>query len=43
MNNVFTEVKDLLTQNLRTSGIYIAFIAIVAIFTITTGGKLLSP
>jgi len=43
VNNVFTEVKDLLTQNLRTSGIYIAFIAIVAIFTITTGGKLLSP
>lgn len=43
MNNVFTEVKDLLTQNLRTSGIYIAFIAIIAIFTITTGGKLLSP
>jgi putative multiple sugar transport system permease protein len=43
VNNVFTEVKDLLTQNLRTSGIYIAFIAIIAIFTITTGGKLLSP
>lgn len=43
MNNVFTEVKDLLTQNLRTSGIYIAIIAIIAIFTITTGGKLLSP
>ena len=42
-NNVFTEVKDLLTHNLRTSGIYIAFVAIILIFTITTGGTLLSP
>lgn len=43
MNNVLTEAKDLLTHNLRTSGIYIAFIAIIVIFTITTGGTLLSP
>jgi len=43
MSNVFTEVKELLTQNLRTSGIYIAFVAIIVIFTITTGGTLLSP
>lgn len=43
MNNVFTEVKDLLTHNLRTSGIYIAFVAIIVLFTILTGGTLLSP
>lgn len=43
MNNVFTEVKDLLTHNLRTSGIYIAFVAIILLFTILTGGTLLSP
>ncbi|GAA1545633.1 putative multiple sugar transport system permease protein [Microbacterium ginsengiterrae] len=43
MNNVFTEVKELLTHNLRTSGIYIAFVAIILLFTILTGGTLLSP
>ncbi|GAA3938720.1 multiple monosaccharide ABC transporter permease [Microbacterium soli] len=43
MSNVFTEVTDLIKHNLRTSGIYIAFIAIVVIFTITTGGTLLNP
>lgn len=43
MNNVFTEVKSLLTHNLRTSGIYIAFVAIIVLFTILTGGTLLSP
>lgn len=43
MNNMFTEVKDLLTHNLRTSGIYIAFVAIIVLFTILTGGTLLSP
>jgi putative multiple sugar transport system permease protein len=42
-NNVFVEVKDLLTQNLRTSGIYIAFVAIILIFTFATKGTLLSP
>lgn len=36
-------VKDLLTRNLRTSGIYIAFIAIVALFAILTEGTSLSP
>ncbi|WP_105567023.1 multiple monosaccharide ABC transporter permease [Microbacterium halophytorum] len=41
-NNVFVEVKDLLTHNLRTSGIYIAFVAIVLLFTILTQGTLLS-
>ncbi len=43
MNNVFTEVKSLLTHNLRTSGIYIAFVAIIVLFTVLTGGTLLSP
>ncbi|MGL3151078.1 multiple monosaccharide ABC transporter permease [Microbacterium sp. A82] len=43
MNNVFTEVKSLLTHNLRTSGIYIAFVVIILLFTFLTGGTLLSP
>ncbi|MFT4235804.1 MAG: sugar ABC transporter permease [Microbacterium sp.] len=43
MNNVLAETKDLFTRNLRTSGIYIAFVAIVLLFTATTGGTLLSP
>ena len=33
----------LLTRNLRTSGIYIAFVAIVALFAILTDGVSLSP
>jgi len=36
-------VKELFTRNLRQSGIYIAFIAIVTLFTITTHGVLLKP
>ena len=36
-------LKELLTRNLRQSGIYIAFIAIVVLFTILTDGVLLSP
>lgn len=36
-------LKDLLTRNIRTSGIYIAFVAIVALFAILTGGTSLSP
>ncbi|WP_333811615.1 multiple monosaccharide ABC transporter permease, partial [Timonella senegalensis] len=34
---------SLLTRNLRQSGIYIAFAAIVILFTILTGGTLLQP
>ncbi len=34
---------ELLTRNLRQSGIYIAFVFIVALFTVLTGGALLSP
>jgi putative multiple sugar transport system permease protein len=36
-------LKELLTRNLRQSGIYIAFVAIVALFTALTGGTLLGP
>ncbi|WP_062519565.1 multiple monosaccharide ABC transporter permease [Demequina silvatica] len=35
--------RELLTRNLRTSGIYIAFVAIVALFAILTEGTSLSP
>lgn len=36
-------LKDLFTRNLRQSGIYIAFVAIVGLFTVLTQGVLLSP
>ena len=36
-------LRELMTRNLRQSGIYIAFVAIVALFTILTDGVLLSP
>src|SRR5690625_5603506 len=36
-------IKDLLTRNMRQSGIYIAFVLIVVLFTALTGGTLLSP
>ncbi|WP_129338304.1 multiple monosaccharide ABC transporter permease [Cellulomonas endophytica] len=36
-------LKELVTRNMRTSGIYIAFVAIVALFAILTGGLSLSP
>jgi putative multiple sugar transport system permease protein len=38
-----SDVRALLTRNLRQSGIYIAFVAIVALFAILTGGTSLSP
>ncbi|MCL2594729.1 MAG: sugar ABC transporter permease [Promicromonosporaceae bacterium] len=40
---VGSDVSDLFTRNLRTSGIYIAFVAIVILFTFLTGGTLLNP
>ncbi|WP_156758789.1 multiple monosaccharide ABC transporter permease [Microbacterium karelineae] len=43
MNNVASEVWNLLTHNLRTSGIYIAFIGIILVFAVATQGTLLSP
>jgi putative multiple sugar transport system permease protein len=36
-------VKELFTRNLRQSGIYIAFVAIILLFTILTDGLLLDP
>jgi putative multiple sugar transport system permease protein len=36
-------LKDLFTRNLRQSGIFIAFVVIVGLFTILTDGILLSP
>ncbi|RZU60887.1 multiple monosaccharide ABC transporter permease [Zhihengliuella halotolerans] len=41
--SVASELKDLFTKNLRTSGIYIAFVLIIALFTVMTDGLLLSP
>ena len=41
--SITSELKDIFTKNLRTSGIYIAFVLIVVLFTILTGGLLLSP
>lgn len=38
-----SNVRELLTRNLRQSGIYVAFVAIVALFTVLTDGVLLSP
>ncbi len=36
-------LRDIFTKNLRTSGIYIAFVVIVGLFAIRTNGLLLSP
>src|SRR6188768_2472421 len=36
-------VRELFTRNLRQSGIFIAFVAIVLLFTTLTDGKLLRP
>src|SRR5262245_37305327 len=38
-----SNIRELLTRNLRQSGIYVAFVAIVALFAILTGGVSLSP
>ena len=38
-----TAIRDMFSKNLRQSGIVIAFAAIVAIFAVMTGGKLLDP
>ncbi|MFB9381569.1 multiple monosaccharide ABC transporter permease [Pseudonocardia petroleophila] len=38
-----SDIRALITRNLRQSGIYIAFVAIVALFAILTGGVSLSP
>ncbi len=38
-----SDIRALLTRNMRQSGIYVAFVAIVALFAILTDGVLLSP
>jgi putative multiple sugar transport system permease protein len=38
-----SNVRELLTRNLRQSGIYVAFVAIIALFAILTDGVSLSP
>ena len=38
-----SDLRALLTRNLRTSGIYIAFVAIVVLFAVLTDGVSLSP
>jgi putative multiple sugar transport system permease protein len=38
-----SDVRQLITRNLRTSGIYVAFAAIVVLFAIITDGLSLSP
>ena len=36
-------IRELMTRNVRQSGIYIAFVVIVALFTFITDGLLLNP
>jgi putative multiple sugar transport system permease protein len=38
-----SDIRALITRNLRQSGIYVAFVAIVALFAVLTGGISLSP
>jgi putative multiple sugar transport system permease protein len=38
-----SDVRELLTRNLRQSGIYVAFVAIIALFAVLTDGVSLSP
>lgn len=38
-----SNIWELVTRNMRQSGIYIAFVLIVVLFTVLTGGSLLSP
>jgi putative multiple sugar transport system permease protein len=42
-NSILAGLRDLFTRNLRQSGIFIAFVLIVALFAILTDGTLLSP
>ncbi|MFC7407037.1 multiple monosaccharide ABC transporter permease [Georgenia alba] len=38
-----SSIAELLRRNLRQSGIYIAFVAVIVLFAVLTGGDLLSP
>src|SRR5918911_3322580 len=41
--NGTSDIRELLTSNLRQSGIYVAFVVIVALFAVLTDGTSLSP
>jgi putative multiple sugar transport system permease protein len=43
MHTGTSDLRELLTRNLRQSGIYVAFVAIIALFAIITDGVSLSP
>ena len=43
VNTGTSEIRELFTRNLRTSGIYVALVALVALFAVLTGGASLSP
>ncbi|MFE4835260.1 multiple monosaccharide ABC transporter permease [Arthrobacter sp. NPDC056691] len=43
VNTGTSEIRELFTRNLRTSGIYVALVAIVALFAGLTGGASLGP
>ncbi len=43
MHDGSSRVREWIVQNLRQSGIYIAFVLIIALFTVLTDGTLLSP
>src|SRR3954452_10891625 len=38
-----SDIRALITRNMRTSGIYVAFVVIIALFAVLTGGTSLSP
>ncbi|KIS27582.1 ABC transporter permease [Arthrobacter sp. SPG23] len=38
-----SEIRELFTRNMRTSGIYVALVALVALFGVLTGGASLGP
>ncbi len=43
MSSALTTVREVLTRNIRQSGIFIAFVAIIILFAFLTGGTLLTP
>lgn len=43
MSSALTTVREGLTRNIRQSGIFIAFVAIIILFAFLTGGTLLTP
>ena len=43
MSSALTTVREVLTRNIRQSGLFIAFVAIIILFAFLTGGTLLTP